>query len=401
MSSMRSEGSLDGGKRQVVVLGAGVVGLSTALVLQQSGLYQVVLVSEFVVLPPNNLQEPTKVIETKNGKFKFYDQAKVPALNMATPYSGAHWRSLASNSDYFLQQCELETFGRFSELHRSGISYMGTPFVTKLRGLDYYNEAPEEKPWFFDYASNLNIKRSKTEHSDMISGVELAAEYDTFVVNIPVYLYYLYKEFISAGGQFKSAKVSSLGELEKVAFEMLDNHRDFTIINCSALGSATLTDVNDSEMYPIRGQVVIVYAPSVKRTVTRLGGKYMRYVIPRGDGTVVLGGTHIPNVTDTQEDTQITSDILKDTLKLTPELGLDASPGSDLIEELRKKVLAVKVGFRPGRHGGVRLERDTTIGSITGKSLNVVHNYGHSGFGVQSSWGYANAVYRMLIPNKL
>lgn len=82
------------------------------------------------------------------------------------------------------------------------------------------------------------------------------------------------------------------------------------VVNCTGLGARYLGGVEDDQVYPTRGQTVVAYAPSIKETITHLGkyrgniyicsneaydmsvGKdFITYVIPRSDGTVVLGGT--------------------------------------------------------------------------------------------------------------
>ncbi|OMJ10912.1 D-amino-acid oxidase [Smittium culicis] len=399
------------GKQLVVVAGAGVVGLSTALVMQQSGLYQVVIVSDHLVSVPASTDKVIARIKASNGsEFVFRDPATIPALEMASPYAGAHWRSLATNSDVLLQQCEKETFGRISALEKDNVTFDGKPIVTKLKGMDYYMQKPLETPWYFDFVSKLKIQKEGQDGADFPSGIELAVEYDTFVINSPLYCAYLHSEFIKSGGQFVKSKLSKLGDCETIVSKLNlgSSKRIHAIINCTALGSKHLADIKDNNMHPVRGQVVIVYAPQIKRTVTKLGGPAMRYVIPRGDGTVILGGTHLPNNFDTQIDNDTTTSILNETLDLTPELvpGYKPScpnsiPKSQALQLLRKNVLAVKVGFRPGRTGGVRLEKSIITGSLSNSSITVIHNYGHSGFGVQSSWGFANMAYRMLIPYKL
>jgi len=51
------------------------------------------------------------------------------------------------------------------------------------------------------------------------------------------------------------------------------------------------------------------------------------------------------------------------------------------------RVLAARVGLRPFRRSGVRLERDQLPdGRI------VIHNYGHGGSGFTLSWGCAREV---------
>jgi D-amino-acid oxidase len=50
-------------------------------------------------------------------------------------------------------------------------------------------------------------------------------------------------------------------------------------------------------------------------------------------------------------------------------------------------VLAERVGLRPFRRSGVRLERDQLRDGRT-----VIHNYGHGGAGFTLSWGCAREV---------
>jgi D-amino-acid oxidase len=48
------------------------------------------------------------------------------------------------------------------------------------------------------------------------------------------------------------------------------------------------------------------------------------------------------------------------------------------------------VGLRPARNGGVRIEREVIGG------LEVVHNYGHAGWGYQGSYGCAERVVELV-----
>ena len=54
-------------------------------------------------------------------------------------------------------------------------------------------------------------------------------------------------------------------------------------------------------------------------------------------------------------------------------------------------VIRHEVGFRPHREGGPRIEKEVMDDAHLG-ALKVVHSYGASGFGYQSSYGMANTV---------
>ena len=57
------------------------------------------------------------------------------------------------------------------------------------------------------------------------------------------------------------------------------------------------------------------------------------------------------------------------------------------IENQKNKFLAERVGLRPFRKSGVRLERSRLRDGRT-----VIHNYGHGGAGFTLSWGCAGEV---------
>lgn len=128
------------------------------------------------------------------------------------------------------------------------------------------------------------------------------------VVNTPHYLRWLLHQFITQGGQVQRATLSHIQDV--FGMEHRGGKPD-AVVNCTGLGARYLDGVNDIAMFPTRGQTVVVWAPHVRRTITRMGkrgsnfiaeeaeqfnkvglGKdYITYVIPRSDGTVVLGGT--------------------------------------------------------------------------------------------------------------
>lgn len=56
------------------------------------------------------------------------------------------------------------------------------------------------------------------------------------------------------------------------------------------------------------------------------------------------------------------------------------SQGFELVEH--------RVGLRPSRLGGIRHETSTGT-SRSGKTVKITYNYGHGGYGWQSSWGSA------------
>ena len=61
----------------------------------------------------------------------------------------------------------------------------------------------------------------------------------------------------------------------------------------------------------------------------------------------------------------------------------------------KPRVLAERVGLRPFRKSGVRLERDRLVDGRT-----VIHNYGHGGAGFTLSWGCAREVLEVAVSSR-
>jgi D-amino-acid oxidase len=141
------------------------------------------------------------------------------------------------------------------------------------------------------------------------------------------------------------------------------------VVNATGLAARELA--GDPDVFPARGQIVLVTNPGIEESV-RVQGEPGAYVHPRS-ADVVLGGTFEPGRWDLTPDPAVSEEILRRTRALVPALA-DA------------RVLGVKVGLRPCRRGGPRVEREGRI----------VHAYGHGGAGMTLAWGTADEVVRLV-----
>jgi D-amino-acid oxidase len=188
-----------------------------------------------------------------------------------------------------------------------------------------------------------------------------------FAMNVPLmdstlYLPYLATRFIVAGGLMTSG----------VHFESLEDvDRDFDlIINCAGIGARELA--RDADLEPHRGQVAIVPKIDNLHCAIVCDDDPLMYAIPRTNDCL-FGGTN--EVSD----------------KLAP----DPKSTDRIIAECARvlkiadpPILAERVGLRPFRKSGVRLEQEKlSDGRI------VIHNYGHGGSGFTLSWGCAEEVW--------
>jgi D-amino-acid oxidase len=95
---------------------------------------------------------------------------------------------------------------------------------------------------------------------------------------------YLGKQIESLGGRFIRQRVDSLQEL----YDLFPESQVF--INASGWGSKNLTDVQDQNCFPERGQNVLLKTDHCQTMYFRNGQEYT-YVIPRPlSQAVVLGG---------------------------------------------------------------------------------------------------------------
>ena len=181
------------------------------------------------------------------------------------------------------------------------------------------------------------------------------------LMDTTIYLDYLAARFRTTGGEIH-ANVR-FEELEKV-----DPKFDL-VINCSGIGAREL--VQDAALEPRRGQVAIVPRIEGLSCAIVCDDEPLMYAIPRRNDCV-FGGTN----------------------DLSDSLAADPATTQRLVVECSRvlniekpRVLAERVGLRPFRRSGVRLERDRLRDGRT-----VIHNYGHGGAGFTLSWGCAREV---------
>ena len=203
-------------------------------------------------------------------------------------------------------------------------------------------------------------------------------------INVPRYLLYLQEKASKRGVRIVKTRLSPaaggfaavLHEAETLAVQASGWSKPACFVNATGLGAKQLC--GDDAMFPIRGQTVLVKGEA-RSTITRVGGGYRAYCIPRpGSGTTILGGTKEEGVWDEKPDDAVTEEILRHNSWMVPELLTGRDGGFE--------VVSVQCGLRPARRGGVRMEREVVGGR------KVVHAYGHAGAGYQNSVGSARAV---------
>jgi D-amino-acid oxidase len=176
-----------------------------------------------------------------------------------------------------------------------------------------------------------------------------------------IYLDYLAARFRKAGGEIHAnVHFKDLGDVDS-KFDL--------VINCAGIGARQL--VQDINLEPHRGQVAILPRIEGLSCAIVCDDAPLMYAIPRAKDCV-FGGTN--DVSDNlAPDPKTTSRIVAECSRA---LNIEKPP-----------VVAERVGLRPFRKSGVRLERDQLRDGRT-----AIHNYGHGGAGFTLSWGCAREV---------
>jgi len=320
--------------RNVAIIGAGVSGLTCGVVLAERGYRTAILAKETgqqttsgaaaALWFPYDAEPAEKVIPWALRTFDVLgDLARIPASGVS--------------------MIELRQFSRTGEIQIPDWAIpLGAQAVTH---------------------NSPSVMSSKVERS--LAGNFLGFK-SGYAITVPlmdttIYLNYIANRFVVAGGSIAA----------DVHFEKLEDvDRKFDlVINCAGIGAREL--VQDPDLEPHRGQVAVVPRIEALSCAIVCDDAPLMYAIPRTNDCV-FGGTN-----------DISSDLAVDpatTDRIVAEC-------SRVLNIEKPNVLTERVGLRPFRKSGVRLERDRLRDGRT-----VIHNYGHGGSGFTLSWGCAREV---------
>lgn len=226
----------------VAVIGAGIVGLSTARLVQEAGFPVTVYAA---ALPPDTTSS------VAGGQFHPFGHFRNSAVTPA-------WRAqFARAVDY--------SWRRFQIMVGEDYGVRWLPTYTS-------GSAPESQviPTF----PPINRVLTRSEHP---FGLENIVRYDTLYVETGRYLREMLRDLRTDGGQIRVARLA-----DRQAIAALPER---LVFNCTGLGSREL--FGDTELEPIRGQLAILLPqPEVRYAFSLREG----YMFPRPDG-ILLGGT--------------------------------------------------------------------------------------------------------------
>ncbi len=273
----------------VLVIGAGVCGLSSAIELLRAGLAVTVYAAD-------------------------------PPLRTTSAAAGAIWGPHLVAEDERVARWAGQTLTRLRELARDPATG-----VREAAGVAASAAGRADPPGFAAAAGAL----APCDPAGLPRGYARGWRYRAPVVAMPTYLDHLTDEVLRHGGQLHfGPRLRALEEAAELSAAPV-------IVNCAGMGARDLA--GDPELVPVRGQVVVVANPGL--TDFFVGERdepgAVTYVFPHGP-LAVLGGTQQPGETSMRPDPAIAGAILRECVAAEPALA--GAP-----------VLAHRVGLRPVR----------------------------------------------------
>ncbi|RAH82188.1 nucleotide-binding domain-containing protein [Aspergillus japonicus CBS 114.51] len=352
----------------IVIIGAGVIGLSTALYLQSH------------ITTSNN---STKILLLAR------DLPHTTSLNYTSPWAGAHYRPVPGTDPQHRREAA-QAHRTYTHLQTLASTQPGAG-VARCPAVEHLEQPP---PGYLDAvaveAAYAHVDGFRVlPPTELPEGVRWGAEYETVVINSPVYCQWMLREFVLRGGEVREYTLGDVREAFLVggAGQEGGTRKVRTVVNCSGLGLGG----GDEKAFIIRGQTCIVRNPcSVTMTRQNSDGSWS-FCIPRplGGGTII-GGTKQPHDWDPNPSPETRARILANAAKWFPFA--EGSEGKfDVIRDI--------VGRRPAREGGMRIEVERLEAGDGERT--VVHAYGAGGRGFELSWGVAEDVFKLMAEHGL
>ena len=236
---------LQGHSGPVAVIGSGVMGLTTARLVQEAG---------FPVTVYTAAMLPDTTSNIAGGQFSPFGHFRDSAV---TPQWRLQFRSAVDYSWRRFQIMVGEDYG--------------------VRWLPTYNQtySGQPGPRLTETFPPVNRALSPAEHPFPLGNL---VRYDTMYVETGRFLRQLLRDIHTAGGRTEVRRFNTPADIAALPEQL--------VFNCTGLGSRALFD--DQELVPVRGQLaVLLPQPEVQYAFTAEAG----YMFPRADG-ILLGGTY-------------------------------------------------------------------------------------------------------------
>lgn len=347
---------------KIVVLGAGVSGLTCALQLAKRKENTVTVVAKHM---PGD-----------------YD------IEYTSPWAGANVLPMATKENSRWERQTWPELKRLAtEVPEAGIHLQKAVVLRRKKDMDVDNPRQNQlsdslflkNPWYSTMFDDYRVLKDEELPEDMAYG----CEFGSVCINTAIYLQWLVGQCLKHGVVLKRAVLKHISEASSLSHA---GGKADIVINACGLLACRLGGVMDSTVKPARGQIILVrneLSPMYAMSSSDDGPEEIFYTMMRaGGGGTILGGTYAVGNWEANPDPNIANRIMKRVLDYHPQMKGKGVESLDIIRH--------GVGLRPYRTGGVRIEKEKIDGTW------IVHNYGHAGWGYQGSYGCAEGVLELV-----
>lgn len=255
---------LKGHAGPVAVLGCGVIGLTTARMVQDAG---------FAVTIYTKAMPPETTSNIAGGQWApatvYDDPAKV---------SEAFTDQYIFACKYAYERYQILTEARYGVRWMRNYMVSREPFGPGGPGQRQMAEGGPGRPRILSALNGLRPERRVLPQGEHPFRIGHAMQWDGMIMEPPMLLNSLITDFRVAGGRVVVGEMKSTAEVQALPEKM--------VFNCTGLGAKALFD--DKELMPIRGQLTFLVPQPEVTYATFFEDTYM---FSRRDG-VLLGGTH-------------------------------------------------------------------------------------------------------------
>jgi glycine/D-amino acid oxidase-like deaminating enzyme len=266
-SSLAVDLATAAGQPRVAVIGCGVMGLTTARLLQDRGFEATIYAKD---LSPNTT---SNIAGGQWSPFTVFDEES------ATPAFREQFERAARLSNRYYQNLVGDTYG--------------------VRWIENYvlRDSPPPQQQQPSPIRDLYFASAVLPRDRHPFAASYVSRFTTMLIEPPVFLPAITRDFLLRGGRIHVREFRQPRDV----FQLEEK----VVVNCAGLGAGAL--FGDTELTPIKGQLAILL-PQPEVDYIMLKGDY--YMFPRRDG-IVLGGTHDRDEWRLDVDPAVTARILE------------------------------------------------------------------------------------------
>ncbi|TQF71347.1 FAD-dependent oxidoreductase [Pseudoalteromonas luteoviolacea] len=257
--------------KDIAIIGSGVMGLTTALILSREGFNVTIYAEDF---PPNTTSNIAAALWLPSS---YFDRSIVKPEFL--------------EKDRQIIRGSFSRFLSFVNVPRYGVYWNNYHLL-----LPKVRDSIRALPGGNDLYPNL-----ATSTKDNLFGYPYQSYMKALIIDPMLYLPAILQDAQMAGVKLKQTKFDNKDQV----LALTEN----VIVNCSGLGASKL--FGDESMYPIQGQLThLLPQPEINYSYVVPTPEGYLYMFPR-KGSIVIGGTAVKRAYSTQPDQQLTESMVR------------------------------------------------------------------------------------------